>query len=38
MADYITQTVIHQNIPECLLAPFERLLLAETSKATIGTA
>ncbi len=29
MADYYTQTVIHQQIPERLIAPFERLLLAE---------
>jgi len=29
MADYYTQTVIHQEIPERLIAPFERLLLAE---------
>src|SRR5208337_3677835 len=29
MADYIMQTVIHQNIPEHLIAPFERVLLAE---------
>ncbi len=29
MADYYTQTVIHQHIPERLMAPFERLLLAE---------
>jgi hypothetical protein len=29
MADYYTQTVIHQEIPKCLIAPFERLLLAE---------
>ena len=29
MADYYTQTVVHQEIPERLIAPFERLLLAE---------
>ena len=29
MADYYTQTVIHQHIPERLIAPFELLLLAE---------
>jgi hypothetical protein len=29
MADYTTQTVIHQDIPERLIAPFERLLLAQ---------
>ncbi len=29
MADYYTQTVIHQEIPQHLIAPFERLLLAE---------
>ncbi len=29
MADYYTQTVILQEIPERLIAPFERLLLAE---------
>ncbi len=29
MTDYYTQTVIHQKIPERLIAPFERLLLDE---------
>jgi ABC-type transporter Mla MlaB component len=29
MADYYTQTVIHQEIPERLIAPFERMLLAQ---------
>lgn len=34
MADYYTQIVVQQTIPERLISPFERLLLAEILEST----